>query len=1091
MPITEEQRLRAETNRLAALAKRKAFTEITVDQGHQQPAQHNQWRFFKCQKLSTGARSTTHYPTKPPNVPIDSNSNTHLDQKFLVRLEICSPDSFSITPGAVQGFMYPGQEECLRILNFRLSDVEPSHYTQNHGGGRACVYKLRDYDAVLSCLKNYKDIEVQKIPFGTLNVVQRFSNSFDTGHWEPFRPEHLSDEKVDELIGKLPRKMLDRLLPFQLDGIRFGLRRGGRCLIADEMGLGKTLQAIAIAGCFIDEGPILVVCPAILRFTWAEELERWLPSCLPSDIHLVFGHLNNPAYLTKCPRVVVISYKMFHHLHKSMLEREWALLIVDESHHLRCSKKKSEPNEVKAVLDVAAKVKRIVLLSGTPSLSRPYDIFHQIDILWPGLLGRTKYDFAETYCAIRCVQTSEGKRFQDFSRGVRLEELNVLLRQTVMIRRLKKHVMNQLPPIRRQIIRLLLKRSDILLAKAAVRVKNNDASKSDKVLAKATVEVTNDDAKASDIISAKAAARVKNDNATASDIVSAEAAVEVKTDDATKSDIVSGNATIEHKNDAPGDSGTKSSELSYHELGIAKLPAFREWFLIHPLFAESDGIEELDVDPNSKKMIIFAHHHKVLDGVQELVCEKGIGFVRIDGKTLARDRQSAVLNFQSSIEVKIAIIGVQAGGVGLDFSSARNVVFLELPQSSELMRQAESRAHRRGQTNAVNVYIFCAKDTMDERHWQYLNRSLHCVSSTMNGKYDAEPEIAVDEVSYLDATIKAKGYSDDKTLEKASCGELPSVGASVSAEETQPFKSQHDATDILTDRSNELSSSGASSVQIDDCNIKLEQDSVDLDEELYDHIIASENLERNVSDVGVRGGVSSSWLVKRKEGKDQLPKERSICSQTKETDALPVLEDEADETFSNEVYSLRFEVSKYTGRIHLYSCIPGADSRPQPLFENFRPEELESLDYPVVNNNKKTALKTFEDKPAYRHALHAFIGEWNRLRPIEKRKLMGKTLQLPLSIELCFLGENIKHTTEGLLKGGSKRRLTPWSEISNPLPPNAVWKMVYLSSTYGQKEKQFAQSWTPMDEPLLVAMPRHLHSLRIFSVSLAATKNIG
>ena len=45
-------------------------------------------------------------------------------------------------------------------------------------------------------------------------------------------------------------------------------------------------QAIAIAGCFSNEGPILIVCPAILRYSWAEELERWLPFCLPSDIHL-------------------------------------------------------------------------------------------------------------------------------------------------------------------------------------------------------------------------------------------------------------------------------------------------------------------------------------------------------------------------------------------------------------------------------------------------------------------------------------------------------------------------------------------------------------------------------------------------------------------------------------------------------------------------------------------------------------------------------------------------------------------------------------------------------------------------------------
>lgn len=63
----------------------------------------------------------------------------------------------------------------------------------------------------------------------------------------------------------------------------------------------------------------------------------------------VFGHENNPANLKRWPRVVVISYTMLHRLHKSMLEREWALLVVDESHHVRCTKKSSEPREVNHV----------------------------------------------------------------------------------------------------------------------------------------------------------------------------------------------------------------------------------------------------------------------------------------------------------------------------------------------------------------------------------------------------------------------------------------------------------------------------------------------------------------------------------------------------------------------------------------------------------------------------------------------------------------------------------------------------------------------------------------------------------------------
>lgn len=100
------------------------------------------------------------------------------------------------------------------------------------------------------------------------------------------------------------------------------------------------------------------------------------------------------------------------------------------------------------------------------------------------------------------------------------------------------------------------------------------------------------------------------------------------------------------------------------------------------------------------------------------------------------------------------------------------------------------------------------------------------------------------------------------------------------------------------------------------------------------------------------------------------------------------------------------QVSKYTGRIHLYSCILGKDSRPQPLYENFQPEELESL---ASNDSKETDFKFLKQNPVSRHALLSFIKEWNALRPIERRKLCGKTLQLPLHVELCYLNESTNH----------------------------------------------------------------------------------
>ncbi|XP_021860897.1 uncharacterized protein [Spinacia oleracea] len=891
--LTEEVKQRIKAKRLLAEAK--------LAEGKRKASQQNFFNSFKaCKKF----HPSTSFPA-PPKFEPDSPPS-----RFRARLEICSPDSFSINPDPIQGFPFPGQTDCFRILEYCLSNVLLTHYTQIHGGGKASVYKLRDYDAVLKCLKNCKDIkEIEEIPWKTYNVMEKLSNTDVSGRWTPCRPEHLSDEKVEELVKKLPRKLLDTLMPFQLDGLKFGLQRGGRCLIADEMGLGKTLQAIAIASCFSHEGSILVVCPAILRYAWAEELERWLPSYMPADIHLVFGHKDNPLHLKRRPKIVVISYTMLSHLRGSMLKWEWGVMIIDESHHIRCSKKKVEPREIKAALDVASGAKHIILLSGTPSLSRPFDIYHQINMLWPGLLGNDKFEFAKTYCAPKLVKDLNGKTFMDYSRGARLEELNVLLRQTVMIRRLKEHLLVQLPPKRRQIISLTLKKSDIAFARSVIE----NAGES---------HTTNHAAK-----------------------------------------------------DDENDSGGHDRELSDQVLGISKVLGFLDWLSLHPIFTEGDDSNNTEVNASSQKMIIFAHHLKVLDKLQAFICNKGIGFVRIDGSVPDCDRQDAVKSFQSLKEVKIAIIGIQVGYAGLDLSAARNVVFLELPKDPTSLQQAEDRAHRRGQTNAVNIYIFCAKDTSDESCWRRLNRSLQRVSSAIDGKYDAIREIAVENVSCI--TNMNVYQSVNSSYAAPSFEECPT-----------DEKVQQNGADY-------------------DIDVKADE-KVDVAEELT----------------------------------------------MDETDCLTI----AQSSVQVNMDSLRFAVSRYTGRIHLCTCDHEEDSAPRSLSENFRLEEFSA-------DPSEWTSAFIKENPTCQLAIVSFINEWKNLKLIEKRKLLGRPLQLPLAIELLRLSESNNHDSNGLLKGGSKRRHTPLCEISFPLRSNAVVKEVSLCDDRGNK-KLYIQYWTLMDEPL-------------------------
>lgn len=624
-------------------------------------------------------------------------------------------------------------------------------------------------------------------------------------------------------------------------------------------------------------------------------------------------------------------------------------------------------------------------------------------MLWPGLLGQTKYEFAKTYCSVKFVKGSQGNVFQDFSKGIRLEELNVLLKESVMIRRLKEHVLLQLPPKRRQIIKLVLKRTDISLAMSTLGLKDVDVS-ADSVAENALTDISDED----------------QDNEM--------------------------NKVL-------------STKLS--ALGIAKLPGFFEWLSLHPIMAELDEVEKNEGSLGTHKMIIFAFHHKVLDGVQAFICEKGIQFVRIDCTITGGDRQSAIHSFQTSKEVKIALVGIRAGGSGLNLTSADNVVFLELPTRPGEIQQAEDRAHRHGQKRLVNIYIFCAKDTSDELHWQQLNTSLLRVSSTVNGKHDAMQEMKVESVSYLEAACKTseknkqvmpeKMENEDRCVEK-----IMMSHTACSNQDSQPEGASSDLHIPVDKGGGEQYHTAISSRSDKHC---YENELLELNGK---HAILRD--KEFAARAEHEAAVCSHGVVENIDSRSKEVKVDDIFNETTLSNAGCINEVDFGADSSIQSTALRFEVSKYTGRIHLYSCIPGTDSRPRPFFENFRPEEVECC--PAANDVDKMSNKSIKDNPLYRGALMEFINEWKKLRPIEKRKLIGKPLQLPLSCELCYLSESINHKDGGLLRGGSRRRKTPIDEISHSLPSYASRRKVHLSGGNGQKEQLYTQGWSNMDEPL-------------------------
>ena len=88
--------------------------------------------------------------------------------------------------------------------------------------------------------------------------------------------------------------------------------------------------------------------------------------------------------------------------------------------------------------------------------------------------------------------------------------------------------------------------------------------------------------------------------------------------------------------------------------------------------------------------------------------------VAITGEVPASERQQLADRFQEDDSVQILAAQITAGGVGLNLTAARQVVFNDLDWVPVNHWQAEDRAYRIGQQQAVNVTYMVGSNTIDE-----------------------------------------------------------------------------------------------------------------------------------------------------------------------------------------------------------------------------------------------------------------------------------------------------------------------------------------------------------------------------------------
>ena len=129
---------------------------------------------------------------------------------------------------------------------------------------------------------------------------------------------------------------------------------------------------------------------------------------------------------------------------------------------------------------------------------------------------------------------------------------------------------------------------------------------------------------------------------------------------------------------------------------------------------EAAGAFMEDFADTGKKLIVFSNLREVQQGLLKTAQELGVPTVHILGDDSSEKRDQAVQSFQNDPSVQFAVCSLKAAGVGITMTAASDVLMVEQDWTPANLDQAEDRAHRMGQKNAVNVTYLIMEGTLDD-----------------------------------------------------------------------------------------------------------------------------------------------------------------------------------------------------------------------------------------------------------------------------------------------------------------------------------------------------------------------------------------
>jgi non-specific serine/threonine protein kinase len=158
---------------------------------------------------------------------------------------------------------------------------------------------------------------------------------------------------------------------------------------------------------------------------------------------------------------------------------------------------------------------------------------------------------------------------------------------------------------------------------------------------------------------------------------------------------------------------------------------------------------EITENIGDHKALVFSQYLGMLALIREKLDELGVPYEYFDGSTSAQDREKAIRNFQDNDTIRVFLISLKAGGVGLNLTAADYVYIVDPWWNPAVEQQAIDRTHRIGQTKNIFAYRMICKDTIEDKILLLQEKKRSLAKDLISDETSFVKKLSREDVEYL------------------------------------------------------------------------------------------------------------------------------------------------------------------------------------------------------------------------------------------------------------------------------------------------------------------------------------------------------